>query len=396
MPSLFDPYDLGPIHLKNRIVMAPMERSRARNPGWVPDADTARYFSQRAGAGLIVTGSIAISEWARTWAFEPGLYTEPQIEGWRRVANEVHDRGGVIFGQVRHGGRASHFSHQPNGQATVSSTDTGATKAISMAFDEDGQPAFLLQSKPRALRTEEVSQIVGEFAQAARNAREAGLDGVEIHGANGYLHDQFINGALNTRNDRYGGSIENRIRFTLETIDAVIDAIGPERTGIRLSPFGRYNEMQAFEDEAETHLTLAAELSNRNIAYVHFSDQSRWAEADDVSISKNFFWAFRGAFRGPLILANGYLKESGQAAIDAGEADLIGIGKPFLANPDLVERLRNDWPLNAWNSKTFYTEGPIGYVDYPTYQKSDAGHGANAPDASPDRRQPLRIVRNVA
>src|SRR5215467_8206750 len=196
MPSLFDPYDLGPILLKNRIVMAPMERSRARNLDWVPGAETARYFSQRASAGLIVTGSIAISEWARTWAFEPGLYTAAQIEGWQRVTQEVHDHGGVIFGQLRHGGRASHVSHQPNGQATVSSTETGATKAISMAFDDAGRPVFLVQSKPRALRTEEVAQIVGEFAQAARNAREAGLDGVEIHGANGYLHDQFINGAL--------------------------------------------------------------------------------------------------------------------------------------------------------------------------------------------------------
>src|SRR5262249_19794871 len=156
---------------------------------------------------------------------------------------------------------------QPNGQATVSSTDTGAVKAISMAFDEAGRPAFLVQSKPRALRTDEVPQIVGEFAAAARNAREAGLDGVEIHGANGYLHDQFINGALNTRGDRYGGAIENRIRFTLETVDAVAAAIGGARTGIRLSPFGRYNEMPAFDDEAETYLTLAATLSKCNIAY---------------------------------------------------------------------------------------------------------------------------------
>ena len=234
-----------------------------------------------------------------------------------------------------------------------------------MAFDENGQPAFLVQSKPRALRTEEVSQIVGEFAQAARNAREAGLDGVEIHGANGYLHDQFINGTLNTRDDRYGGSIENRIRFTLETVDAVIDAIGPERTGIRLSPFGRYNEMPAFEDEAETYLTLAAELSKRNIAYAHFSDQTRWADADDVSIPENFLRAFRSAFRGPLILADGYLKENGQAAIDAGEADLIGIGKPFLANPDLVERLRNDWPLNDGIPKLFILRVPLGTSTIP-------------------------------
>lgn len=368
MSSLFYPYDLGPIHLKNRIVMAPMERSRARNLDWVPEAETARYFSQRTGAGLIVTGSIAISEWARTWAFEPGLYTTSQIEGWQRVTREVHDHGGVIFGQLRHGGRASHVSHQPKGQATVSSTETGATKAISMAFDADGRPAFLVQSKPRALRTEEVSRIASEFGVAARNAREGGLDGVEIHGANGYLHDQFINGTLNTRGDRYGGSIANRIRFTLEAVDAVVDAIGGDRTGIRLSPFGRYNEMPPFRDEAETYLILAKELSLRKLAYVHISDQTTMGEHGTIPVPKNYLKELRQAFGGTFILAGGYLRENGQAAIDANETDLIAIGKPFVANPDLVERLRHRLPLNEWDSTTFYTRGPKGYTDYPVYE----------------------------
>lgn len=367
MPSIFDPFDLGPIRLKNRIVMAPMERSRARIGDWVPQADTARYFSQRAGAAFIITGSIAISEWARTWAFEPGLYTDAQIEGWRHVTGEVHDRGGIIFGQLRHGGRASHVSHQPNRQQTVSSSDIGASKAISMAFDENGKPAFLVQGKPRALLMDEVGIIVDEFAQAARNAIKGGFDGVEIHGANGYLHDQFINGVLNKRTDRYGGSIENRIRFTLETVDAVIGAIGPERTGVRLSPFGRFNEMPAFEDEAETYLTLATELAKRNVAYVHVSDQTRWE--DDVTIPVDYLQNFRKASESPLILAGGYLTENGQAAIDNNEADLIAVGKPFLANPDLVDRLRNGWPLNDWDSKTFYTQGPEGYIDYPFYKE---------------------------
>jgi len=372
MQSSFDPYDLGPMHLKNRIVRAPMERSRARNLGWVPDAETARYFSQRAGAGLIVTGSIAISEWARTWAFEPALYTAAQIEGWQRVTREVHDRGGVIFGQLRHGGRASHFSHQPNRQATVSSTDTGATKSITMAFDSDGKPAFLPQSKPRALKTEEVSRIASEFGAAARDARGGGLDGVEIYGANGYLHDQFINGALNTRNDRYGGSIANRIRFTLEAVDAVVDAIGGSRTGIRLSPFGRYNEMPPFHDEAETYLSLAKELSLRKLAYVHISDQTTLAADVAIPVPKDYLKELRQAFGGTLILAGGYLRENGQAAIDANEADLIANGKPFVANPDLVERLRNNLPLNQWDSKTFYTGGPKGYTDYPGVTKKAA------------------------
>lgn len=365
MPTLFEPFEIGPLQLKNRFVMAPMERSRARAPDWTTEADTAQYFSQRAGAGLIVTGSIAISEWARTWAFEPGLYTQSQVDAWRQVTAAVHDNDGVIFGQLRHGGRTSHVSHQPNRQAPVSSTDVGTTKSISMAFDENGNPAILLQSKPRALLTEEISIIVDEFSQAALNAIEGGFDGVEIHAANGYLHDQFINGALNTRKDRYGGSIENRMRFTLEVVDAVIAAVGRHRTGIRLSPFGRYNEMPAFADEAQTYLELASELAKRGIAYVHVSDQTRWA--DDVAIPKNYLRDFRRAAQRPLILSGGYLDINGQTALDDDEADLIAVGKPFLANPDLVERLRNGWPLNDWDSKTFFTQGTEGYTDYPVY-----------------------------
>jgi len=213
-----------------------------------------------------------------------------------------------------------------------------------------------------------VSRIASEFGVAARNARVGGLDGVEIHAANGYLHDQFINGALNTRDDRYGGSTANRIRFTLEAVDAVVDAIGGDRTGIRLSPFGRYNEMPPFHDEAETYLTLAKELSLRKLAYVHISDQTTMGEHGTIPVPTNYLKELRQTFGGTLILAGGYLRENGQAAIDANETDLIAIGKPFVANPDLVERLRNRLPLNKWDSTTFYTRGPKGYTDYPVYE----------------------------
>jgi 2,4-dienoyl-CoA reductase-like NADH-dependent reductase (Old Yellow Enzyme family) len=260
------------------------------------------------------------------------------------------------------------------GQPPVSSVERQARNTITFAIDADGKPAMLPQSKPRALRTGEIPRVILEFVQAARNAIAAGFDGVEIHAANGYLFDQFINGELNTRDDRYGGPpLENRLRFTLETVDAVVAAIGSGRIGIRLSPFGRYNDMPPFEGEAETYLALARELSKRSLAYVHISDQTKWV--DDVSIPGDFLKQLRQAYRGTLILAGGYLGDNGQAAIDAGCADLIAMGKPFLANPDLVERLRNDWPLNAWDSKTFYTEGPAGYTDYPFYRQRDPAHG---------------------
>jgi N-ethylmaleimide reductase len=386
MPSLFDPYDLGPIRLKNRIVMAPMTRSRARNAAIAPDADTAIYYRQRASAGLIVTEGAPVSVEGRGWAFSPGIYRPEQIAAWRRVTDAVHARGGRIFAQIWHNGRASHVSHQENCQAPVSSVDTQAQGVISFAFDAEGKPAMLPQSEPRALRLDEIPRVIGDFVQAARNAIAANFDGIELHGANGYIFEQFINGALNTRNDRYGGPlIENRLRFALETVDAVAAAIGGERTGIRLSPFGRYNDMHPFDDEAETWLTLATELSSRRLAYVHISDQTTLGAE---SIPDDFLKEFRHAYAGTLILAGGYLRANGQAALDAGRADLIAIGRPFISNPDLVERLRNNWPLNEADRATFYTAGPRGYVDYPVCQKSGAGQGTNgSPSGLPE---PLR------
>jgi 2,4-dienoyl-CoA reductase-like NADH-dependent reductase (Old Yellow Enzyme family) len=373
MPSLFDPYDLGPIRLRNRIVMAPMTRSRARNPAIAPDADTALYYAQRAGAGLIITEGVNISVEGRGWAFAPGIYSPEQIAAWRRVTDAVHARGGRIFAQIWHNGRASHVSHQENCQPPVSSVDTQARGVISFAFGAEGKPAFLPQSKPRALRLDEIPRVIGDFVQAARNAIAANFDGIELHGANGYIFEQFINGALNTRNDRYGGpSIENRLRFASETVGAVVAAIGGERTGIRLSPFGRYNDMHPFDDEAETWLTLATELSSRKLAYVHISDQTTLGEE---SIPDDFLKKFRHAYTGTLILAGGYLRANGQAALDADLADLIAIGRPFISNPDLIERLRNNWPLNEPDRATFYTAGSQGYVDYPTCQKSRSGQG---------------------
>jgi N-ethylmaleimide reductase len=366
MSSLFDPYHLGPIQLRNRAVMAPMTRSRVRNAALAPDADVALYYAQRAGAGLIVTEGVPVSLQGYGWAFTPGLFTAEQIAGWRGVADAVHSENGVIFAQLWHVGRASHVSLQEGGQAPVSSVDTQGHGVVSFAYDEAGNPDFLPQSKPRPLHLNEIARVSDDFVQAARNARAAGLDGVELHAANGYLFEQFINGTLNSRDDRYGGpSIENRLRFTLETVDAVAAAIGRERTGIRLSPFGRYNDMPPFNGELETSLTLAAELTKRDLAYVHISDQ---ATLGAQAIPGGIIDKFRRAYSGTLILAGGYLLDSGQAALDAGLADLIAIGRPFISNPDLVERLRNGWPLVVPDRSTFYHGGRKGYIDYPPFK----------------------------
>jgi len=363
MPSLFEPYDLGPLKLANRIVMAPMTRSRARNAALAPDADIALYYAQRASAGLIITEGAPISVQGRGWAFTPGIYTAEQINHWRGVTELVHEKGGVIFAQLWHVGRANHVSLQRDGQAPVSSVDTQARGVVSFGFDENCDPQFLPQSKPRSLRIAEIAAVTQEFVQAALNARSANMDGIELHAANGYLFEQFINGALNTRADRYGGrAIENRLRFTLETVDAVAEQIGSERTGIRLSPFGRYNDMHPFDDEQETYLALANELSSRRLAYVHISDQETLGEQ---AIPQDFVDRLRRAYTGTLILAGGFNRESAQSALDAHRADLIAFGRPFISNPDLVERLRNGWPLADPDRTTFYHGGRSGYVDYP-------------------------------
>jgi 2,4-dienoyl-CoA reductase-like NADH-dependent reductase (Old Yellow Enzyme family) len=367
MPSLFEPYKLGSIRLANRIVMAPMTRSRARNAALAPDADTALYYAQRAGAGLIVSEGAVISVEGRGWAHTPGIHTPEQIAGWRGVTDAVHAKGGVIFAQLWHAGRSSHVSLQKDRRVPVSCVGTRAAGVVTYSFDDTGKLAQLAQSKARALNIDEIHRITAEFVQAARNAIAAGFDGVELHAADGYIFEQFINGVLNTRDDVYGGApIKNRLRFTLETVDAIAAAIGGERTGIRLSPFGRYNDMHHFKEEAETWLTLAAELSRRKLAYAHVVDQTTMGQ---FPIPADFMPKFRRAFGGTLIAAGGYLEQNGQEALDAKAADLIAIGKPFIPNPDLVERLRNDWPLAAIYRGTLYDGGSHGYTDYPTYEE---------------------------
>ncbi|MCT9812183.1 alkene reductase [Acidovorax sp. Be4] len=362
MNQLFTSYDLAGLSLSNRVVMAPMTRSRAANG--VPDVLTERYYSQRASAGLIISEGVVVSQEGTGYLFTPGLYTEEQGEAWQRVTDAVHAQGGRIYAQLWHVGRNSHVSLQKDGSAPVSSVARRPRDVNAYAWAAPGLPGHIPTSEPRALGTDEVAAVVGDFVAAGRRAMEVGFDGVEIHGANGYLFEQFINGELNTRQDRYGGSIENRLRLLLETIDGLIAAIGSSRVGVRISPFGRLYDMHPFDDEKQTWLALAAELGQRDLAYVHLSDQ-RTIGADCEAA---FFVDFRTAYPGTLIVAGGFDQDSAEAALKAGKADLIGFGQPFIANPDLVERMANGWPLAQAQRDTLYgLHGARGYTDYPRY-----------------------------
>jgi len=362
MASILEPVQMGPFRLTSRIVMAPMTRSRARTG--VPDDLTVAYYRQRAGAGLIVTEGTNVSAEGRGYAHTPGIWTQEQVDGWSLVTQAVHAEGGHIFCQLWHVGRQSNAILMPPGADVVSSM---AIVADSTAWGPrpDGSEGPIPCTPPRALGTEEIGRVVSDIVHAARNAIRAGFDGVEIHAANGYLFEQFINGALNRRTDRYGGSIDNRLRFAREALDAVVAAIGPERTGIRLAPFGRFGDMRAYDDETETWLRAAEVLSEVGPAYIHLSDQLTLGQ---TGIPDGFVPRFRAACKVPLILAGGFDLARAQAALDDGRADLIAIGRPFIANPDIVERYRHGWPIAEPDRNTFYGGGAKGYTDYPTHR----------------------------
>lgn len=363
MTTLFDAYDLSGRLLRNRAVMASMTRARA--PQNIPNDETARYYSQRAGAGLIVTEGTPVSQEGNGFVDCPGIWNDEQIEGWRQVTAAVHDLGGTIFTQIWHVGRMSHVSVQPGGAAPVSSTTQRAAASSAFGYDVDGKPAFVKASEPRALPTGEVARVAADFARAASNAAQAGFDGVEIHGANGYLIEQFINGAVNDRTDVYrGDTVEGRTRFALEVVDACVAAIGAAHVGIRLSPFGRLHELGDFTGEEETFLHLARELGKRRIAYIHLMDQaSRGAPA----MPEGFLERLRAAYDGTLILAGGLDLKKANALIEHGTIDLAAFGAPYIANPDLVERYRHGWPTAAVDPSTYYGGTAHGYTDYPFY-----------------------------
>lgn len=348
--------------------MAPMTRSRAIDT--VPNDETALYYRQRAGAGLIVTEGSQVSHQGVGYLFTPGIHTDEQAAGWRKVTQAVHEKGGKIFSQLWHVGRISHTSLHENEESPVGPTSKTAENTTSFAYDENGNPGSVQASPPRALLTNEVKSIVREFANAATKAIDAGFDGVEVHGANGYLIEQFINADINERDDQYGGgTIEGRLRLALEVVDAVVAQAGRERVGVRISPFNRVFDMPAFEGEEETWIELARELSKRNLAYVHISNRDALVANEK---GKAFLKQFRETYDGTLILAGMYTKEEGERDVREGLADLVAFGRPFISNPDLVERMKNDWPLTAPDRNTFYGGNHVGYTDYPVYETSIA------------------------
>ena len=368
MPTLFDPITLGDITLANRIVMAPLTRNRS--PRSVPNDLNVLYYQQRASAGLISTEGAPISQQGQGYANVPGLYEAEQLAGWKRVTDAVHQAGGRIFVQIWHVGRISHTSLQPNGGKPVAPSAITA-KSKTYLVNPDGTGGFVPTSEPRALETDEIASIVADYARAARNAVEvAGFDGVEIHAANGYLIDQFLRSGSNQRSDQYGGSIENRARFLLEVVDATTRAIGGAKVGIRLSPVTPANDI--FDSDPQPLFDYVVErLSPYGLAYLHIIEGWTGAERDYNQGPAPFDYArlkqiYRGAGgNGAWMVNNGYDLAMGEAAVASGAADLVAYGRPFIANPDLVRRLKEKAPLNALDKKTLYGGGSEGYTDYP-------------------------------
>lgn len=368
MPTLFDPLNAGALKLANRIVMAPLTRNRS--PNAVPLPMTARYYRQRAGAGLIISEAVAISHQGQGYAAVPGLYTQEQINAWREVVRGVHEDGGLIVAQIWHVGRISHTSLQPNGQAPVApSAITAASKTY--LIDAQGNGEFVSTSEPRELHIDEIPGIVDDFRKAARAAREAGFDGIELHAANGYLIDQFLRSGSNQRTDAYGGSIENRVRFLEEVVAAVTQEIGADRTGIRISPVTPANDAQD-PNPQPLFQHVVERLAPYGLAYVHVVEGATGGDRSYQQGDQSFdYAALHAAYvnaggKAAWVVNNGYDKASAEAAIVSGHADLVAFGRPFLANPDLVERLRTNAPLNEPDRSTFYGGGERGYTDYPT------------------------------
>lgn len=353
MTDLFTPLKLGPLELPNRIVMAPMTRNRA--PETIANPLMVEYYAQRAGAGLIVTEGSQISPSAVGYPATPGIHSEAQVAGWRGVTDAVHAAGGRIFVQLWHCGRISHPDLLAGATPVSASAVRPAVKAITLKGQQDAVT-------PHALATDEIARIVADYAHAARCAERAGFDGVEIHAANGYLIDQFLRDGSNRRDDAYGGSIENRCRFLREVTQAVAAAIGAERVGVRLSPWQPFNDMRDSDPQA-TFCHAVEQLDRLGLAYLHLTEMGRenpGAAGPDFDPAE-----LRKRWHGVLVTNAGYDKSRANAALASGAADAVAFGVPFLANPDLVARLRADAPLNAADPATFYRGGARGYTDYP-------------------------------
>ncbi|EKN3988024.1 alkene reductase [Yersinia enterocolitica] len=359
--KLFSPLKVGALTLPNRVFMAPLTRLRSIEPGDIPTPLMAEYYRQRASAGLIITEATQISFQAKGYAGAPGLHTQEQLNAWKKITQAVHNEGGHIAVQLWHVGRISHHSLQPGQQAPVAPSAIAADTRTTVR-DETGAWVRVPCSTPRALETEEIPGIINDFRQATANAREAGFDYIELHAAHGYLLHQFMSPASNQRTDQYGGSIENRTRLTLEVVDATAAEWGAERIGIRISPLGPFNGLDNGEDQEEAALYLIEELNKRHIAYLHISEPD-WAGGKPYSDA--FRDAVRARFKGVIIGAGAYTAEKAESLIEKGFIDAVAFGRNYISNPDLVERLQQNAPLNEPDGETFYGGGAKGYTDYP-------------------------------
>jgi N-ethylmaleimide reductase len=383
MMTLFDPIRFGHIHSGNRIVMAPLTRNRA-GPGQVPTPLMARYYEQRASAGMIITEATQISPAGQGYLDTPGIHSVAQVNGWCAVANAVHGKRGRLVMQLWHVGRISHTSLQHAGQQPVSST---ARRANSKTFTAAG---FEDVSVPRALRLDELPGVVTAYRQAARHAMDAGCDGVEVHGANGYLLEQFLRDSINDRIDGYGGSKENRVRLPMEVMSAVVDEIGPDRTGLRLSPVTPANDAGQDSDAQGLFNYFLEQLAPLKLAFIHVIEGATGGARDVAPFD---YAALRSRFKsgnahGAWIVNNGYTRAMALHAIAGGAADMVSFGRPFISNPDLVDRLRLHAPLAAVNIDTLYGGGAAGYTDYPILDPTLAGRlePAGQPRADSDFR----------
>jgi N-ethylmaleimide reductase len=354
---LFMPVTIGDLTLPNRIAMAPLTRNRANSPDTVPSPLAPLYYRQRDSAGLLITEATQISQQGQGYIWTPGCFTDEQVEAWRLVTDAVHADGGHIFLQLWHVGRISHVSLQPEGLPPVAPS---AIPAKAKTFIASG---FAEVSAPRALDAGEIAGIIADYAHAAACARRAGFDGVEMHGANGYLIDQFLRDGTNRRTDDYGGGIENRLRFALAATDAVLKVWPSTRVGFRMAPVSPANDI-ADSNPAALFGALAEALSARHLAYIHVVEGATGGRRDNAPFD---FLALRRAFSGAYIANNGYTRNLAIEAIRDNRADMIAFGRPFISNPDLVERLRTGAPLSASDQATYYGGGAKGYTDYPVW-----------------------------
>lgn len=357
--TALSPYALGKVALANRIVMAPMTRSRAINN--IPNELIATYYKQRAAAGLIITEGVSPSPNGLGYARIPGLFSSEQIKGWKKVTDAVHQEGGKIFAQIMHTGRIGHPANLPKGATVIAPSAIVSTGQ--MWTDTEG-----LQNHPvpQALSAQQLQETIEEFVQAARNAIEAGFDGIELHSANGYLLEQFLSPHSNKRTDEYGGSIKNRSRFILAVAQEASDVIGKEKVGIRISPFGVFNDMPDYPEVEETYTYLAEELNKIGIQYIHIVDHSAGGAPEvPLHIKK----IIRDRFKNTLILSGGYTLDRAEEDLRSGFADLVAFGKPFITNPDLVQRFQKNLPLNSkLDASTLYSADAKGYTDYPVFE----------------------------